>query len=103
MNLALQINTILFSFLFCIFFSFFLSLNEKYIYSENKIKKILITFLFVMINVLLYFIFLKKINNGIFHPYSFLLIFIGFFVGEKLQKVLKKNLKSKFQQKSKLK
>lgn len=101
MNLELQMHTILFSFLFGIFFSFFLTLNEKYIYNENKIIKIIVTFLFVMINVLLYFIFLKKINNGIFHPYSFLLITIGFFVGEKLRKRISNILKKYFKQKNK--
>ena len=36
MNIKLQITTLLFSFLYGIFFSFFLSLNYKFIYSDKK-------------------------------------------------------------------
>ena len=72
MNIKLQITTLLFSFLYGIFFSFFLSLNYKFIYSDKKILKTIISFL------LLYFIILKKINYGVFHVYEILMIILGF-------------------------
>lgn len=78
MNINLQITTLLFSFLYGIFFSFFLSLNYKFIYSDKKILKTIISFLFIIVCVLLYFIILKKINYGIFHVYEILMIILGF-------------------------
>ena len=78
MNIKLQITTLLFSFLYGIFFSFFLSLNYKFIYSDKKILKTIISFLFIIVCVLLYFIILKKINYGIFHVYEILMIILGF-------------------------
>ena len=78
MNIKLQIITLLVSFLYGIFFSFFLGLNYKYIYSDKKIFKTIISFLVIVISVLLYFIILKKINYGIFHVYEILALTIGF-------------------------
>lgn len=78
MNIKLQITTLLFSFLYGIFFSFFLSLNYKFIYSDKKILKTIISFLFIIVCVLLYFIILKKINYGVFHVYEILMIILGF-------------------------
>lgn len=78
MNIKLQITTLLFSFLYGIFFSFFLSLNYKFIYSDKKTLKTIISFLFIIVCVLLYFIILKKINYGIFHVYEILMIILGF-------------------------
>ena len=78
MNIKLQIITLLVSFLYGIFFSFFLGLNYKYIYSDKKIFKTIISFLVIIISVLLYFIILKKINYGIFHVYEILALAIGF-------------------------
>lgn len=78
MNIKLQIITLVFSFLYGIFFSFFLGLNYKFIYSDKKIFKTIISFLVVIISVLIYFIILKKINNGIFHIYEILCIILGF-------------------------
>ena len=78
MNIKLQITTLLFSFLYGIFFSFFLSLNYKFIYSDKKILKTIMSFHFIIVCVLLYFIILKKINYGIFHVYEILMIILGF-------------------------
>ncbi len=80
MNIKIQITTLLFSFLYGIFFSFFLSLNYKFIYSNKKIFRTVISFLVVVISVLIYFIILKKINYGIFHIYEILMITLGFIV-----------------------
>lgn len=80
MNIKIQITTLLFSFLYGIFFSFFLSLNYKFIYSNKKLFKTVISLLVVVLSVLLYFIILKKINYGIFHIYEILMITLGFIV-----------------------
>lgn len=80
MNIKIQITTLLFSFLYGIFFSFFLSLNYKFIYSNKKIFRTAISFLVVVVSVLIYFIILKKINYGIFHIYEILMISLGVIV-----------------------
>lgn len=93
MNIKLQIITLLFSFIYGIFFSFFLSLNYKFIYSDKKIFKTIISFLVVIMSVLIYFIILKKINNGIFHIYEILCIILGFIFDNWLIGVIAKVLK----------
>lgn len=80
MDINTQFVTIGISFLFGIIFSLQLSLTYKFIYSDKKIYKIIFTFLLVLVNTLLYFILLKKFNNGILHPYGILFIIIGFIV-----------------------
>ena len=86
MNLTTQIKLILFSIAFGIFFNIFLNFNCKFIYSYNNFIKILSSFLFISINVLLYFICLYKINNGIFHIYSLIIILLTYLLIEKLKK-----------------
>lgn len=76
--LNIQIKTLLFSFLFGIFFSVFLNINYKLIYNNKKFYRIITSFIFVMINVIIYFIILRKINNGILHIYSIFMIILGF-------------------------
>ncbi len=80
MNINIQFVTIGISFLFGILFSLQLSLTYKFIYSNKKFYKIIFTFLLVFVNTLLYFILLKKFNNGILHPYGIIFIIIGFIV-----------------------
>lgn len=77
MPLQIQIQTLLFSFFFGICFSFLLTINYKLIYHEKKRYRISSTFLFIIGSILLYFITIRKINNGIFHPYSALTIVAG--------------------------
>ena len=98
MILKVQILTLIFSFLFGIIFDLEIKLNYKFIYQEKQLYKIITTFFFVMTNVLLYFIILQKINNGILHIYGIIAIIIGFtlsnyvivFLQEKIEKIVKK-------------
>ncbi len=78
MTLQIQIQTLLFSFLFGICFSAFLTFNYKLIYHEKKRYKITSTFLLIIGGILIYFIGIRRVNEGIFHPYSALVIIIGF-------------------------
>lgn len=80
MSLIVQIKTIIFSVLYGFFFYIFLCFNYKYITGKKKILKVILSFMFVVVNVLLYFICLKKINFGIFHIYEILSIIFGFIV-----------------------
>lgn len=89
--LNIQLKTIAFSFLYGCFFSFILNLNYKYIYYSKGIKKLLINIFFVIDNVLLYFIGLRYINNGIFHFYFLLSILLGFISVNKVSNRLLKH------------
>ncbi|MGE5455882.1 MAG: spore cortex biosynthesis protein YabQ [Ignavibacteriales bacterium] len=93
MILKTQILLLFFSFVFGAFFSFFLNINYKFIYGEKRILKILVTFSFVMVNVLLYFMILEKINNGIIHPYAIMCIILGFLFDGTIQKMVAKQYK----------
>lgn len=93
MDIKTQITTLVVSFSYGIFFSFFLSLNYKFIYSDKKIIKTIVSFLVVLVNVLLYFIILKKINYGIFHIYEILALIVGFIIENWLGSILAKIFK----------
>ena len=77
MILAIQIKTLLYSFLFGIYFSIFITLNYRITNKLKKNLKIISTFLVIFINVLFFFLILMKVNNGIIHIYSILAILLG--------------------------
>lgn len=97
MSLDIQINTLLASFLYGIFFSRMLNINYKFVYESKKIYRIIISFLFIMVNVLIYFIILMRVNNGILHNYGILSIILGVlfdhFIVTKLLKMFTKQIK----------
>lgn len=79
MSLKIQIYSVLYSFLFGIYFSYILKLFKKYIYNDNIIIKIVSNLVIVIINSFIYFIGINKINNGILHPYTFITLILGFY------------------------
>lgn len=90
-ELSIQIKSIIFSFLYGMFFSVLLNINYKYLYNTKKYIKILMNIIFIIDNVLLYFLILIKINNGIIHYYFVLSIFLGFItINKKLSKIYDK-------------
>ena len=93
MDIHIQIRTLLISFVYGLFFSFFLELNYRFIYSDKKIFKIIISFLIVILNVLLYFIILKKVNNGIFHIYEILSLSLGVIIENWVSGIIAKKVK----------
>ena len=82
--LNIQLKTLIYSFLYGAFFSLILKINYKFIYYSTGIKKVLVNLFFIIDNTLLYFIILRYLNNGIFHFYFLLSIFIGFFCVNKV-------------------
>lgn len=90
MPLNIQIISLVFSFLFGIFFSLFLNINHKIIYNDKKIIKLIGTTLVIFSSVLLYFIMLRKINNASFHPYELIMIVLGFYLENLIKKIIKK-------------
>lgn len=92
MILETQIQTLIFSFFFGIFFSFLLTINYKMIYNTKKKYQITTTFVLVIGSVILYFLGIRKVNYGIFHPYSAFVIVIGFFVEHYLHQFIQKKI-----------
>lgn len=90
MDLQTQIITLIFSFFYGIFFSLFISVNQKIIYHDKKWIKLLGTFLVILISVLVYFILLKKINFAAFHPYCLLVLGLGFYLEKRIAKHTRK-------------
>ena len=78
MILKIQIYSILYSFLYGIIFYALLEVNYKIIYESRLFIKIICSLLFLLVNTLLYFIILIKINNGIVHIYFLLSIILGY-------------------------
>ena len=91
MSLNIQINSLIFSFAFGIFFSLFLDLNYKIIYNSKKIIKIIGTFLVIFSSVLIYFIILLNINNATFHLYELIMIILGFYIENLIKNKIKKH------------
>lgn len=79
MSLKIQIYSVLYSFLFGIYFSYILKLFKKYIYNNNIIIKTVSNLVIVIINSFIYFIGINKINNGILHPYTYITLILGFY------------------------
>lgn len=81
MSLEVQIQSLIYSFVYGYFFSFLVNLNYKYLFKSKFVFKIIINILFILDNVLFYYIILKYINKGIIHPYFIIMIILGFLFG----------------------
>jgi len=79
MILRIQIYSLVFSFLFGIYFSYILSKLKRFVYHRKIIIKIIFSLTLVIINSFIFFIGLNKINNGILHPYIFITLVLGFY------------------------
>ena len=90
-SLEIQLKSIVFSFLYGVFFSILLNINYKFIYFSKGIKKIILNLFFVIDNTFLYFIILRYLNNGVLHAYFLLSIVLGFFSVNKLTSKLLKS------------
>lgn len=81
MTLQIQISSLVYSFVFGIFFGFCVNFHYALLFSQKKWFQILINFIFVVDMSLIYFLVLKILNGGVLHFYFFLLIFLGFLLG----------------------
>jgi len=98
MNSNVQIISIISSFIFGTFFSLLTYINFKLIKNYKKIIQNILSCIFVLDMIIIYIILMYKINNGYFHIYFIVTVFIGFFVGLLLLKkyISKINVKLKF-------
>ena len=76
-DLKLQIASLLFSLIFGIILEIMIKINYKFIKQSHKLIQIILTFLVIIINTLIYFIGLKYINESYIHPYFILIIIVG--------------------------
>lgn len=92
MSLTVQLQSFFVSFLYGIFFALCFNLSYKYLFIKKKIAKVILNFLFNLNMCLFYFLILKKINYGVLHFYFFVLLYLGFLLGNKLTKKLRKQV-----------
>ena len=95
MDLLVQVKSLVFSFCFGIIFSIIVSFFNSKLYNTRVRYQIINAFLISIITCLIYFICIKKINNGIVHIYFILMIIIGFYI-EKRFINLSNNIKKLF-------
>lgn len=77
MKLELQFITILYSFLFGMFYMLSYFFSYKILYHKNIYIKISSTIIFCFSNVYIYYLVLEKINDGILHPYGIITTILG--------------------------
>lgn len=85
MALSIQIKSLVSSFVFGICFYFIVKSTSKFLYSKKKYVNVISALLVSIISCLLFFIIMKKINNGIIHFYFILSIILGYFISYKLK------------------
>ncbi|MFV0275382.1 MAG: spore cortex biosynthesis protein YabQ [Bacilli bacterium] len=92
MNLYLQIQSLIFSFIYGIFFYITFWFSNRILDFKKEKKEIIYNLLFSINHVLLYFIILKSINRGSLHLYFLILFSIGFLVGKYICAFWKKKM-----------
>lgn len=105
MALRTQIISLLFSFVFGIFFSICTNLNYRYLFTKKLMFKIIITGVYIMDCSLLYFLLMKKLNQGIINYYFILFVALGYLFSflkiNKYVNILKSKISVKMKKKSK--
>ncbi|MBQ7137210.1 MAG: hypothetical protein IJO43_04470 [Bacilli bacterium] len=91
MSLEIQIQSLIVSFIFGMFFSVLFNLFYKFLFIRKKIIKITVNFLFITITTLLYFSVLCIINSGIIHSYFIIMLILGFWIGNKKSRRIRKD------------
>ena len=84
MQLSIQIYSLVISFVFGGIFSLELMLFHKYYLKVIPVLKLILSFLLIMLNALIYFILLYFVNNGILHLYFFIVMIFGAYLFPKM-------------------
>lgn len=79
-SLEIQIMTFAASFVFGIITFLLYKISKKFIVNINNIMRFLVSIIFIIDLVLLYFLMLRTINDGVFHIYFALVSFVGVFI-----------------------
>lgn len=89
MNLEIQIQSLISSFVYGLFLSLLYNIFYKYLYHKKTIINLISNFLFTILNVLFYFFMLMLINKGILHVYFLISLISGFLLGNKTTKKIR--------------
>ena len=89
-SLSVQVKLIIFSFVFGLLYKYFEIKLDKYIHHSNKLYAVINSFSLIMTFTLLYFYNIELIVNGIVHPYSLLLIILGYYLYKPIETFFKK-------------
>ena len=93
MTAKIQLIALALSYLYGFVFYYLYKLNYQIIKNKKRFYQSLITILFMYNIVLLYIIMIFNINSGIFHPYFFIMIALGFYTNIKISKEMSTNVK----------
>ena len=77
-SLNIQIKLLVFSLIYGFLFSSFLDILYPLIKKTNKFYQIILSFFFILLMAIIYFIAIDKIGYVIFHLYSIIAIVVGF-------------------------
>lgn len=100
MLLETQIQSLIFSFVYGLFFSFLLDFHYKYIFETKLPIRIVVNLFFILDHAFLYFILLRLINHGILHIYFFFSLALGFLVAHPKTRILRSCFKKPKKKKS---
>lgn len=89
-DLNIQIKLILFSFIFGMLFKVFEIKLDKYLHKQKQIFNIMNSFTLILFFSLLYFYNIELIVDGILHPYSIILVILGYYLYKPIATFLKK-------------
>ena len=81
MNLEIQIQSLIVSFVFGLFASLLYNLFYFILYNKNKIILVISNIIYSLSLSILYFYFMLLINNADIHPYFISLLILGFLIG----------------------
>lgn len=80
MILIQQLLTIFITILYGSILYWLIKLNKKMLFEGSFIKKTIFSIIFIIDIILIYFIIIKHINNGILTYYSYILIILGILI-----------------------
>ncbi len=89
MNLEIQIQSLISSFVYGLYLSLIYNIFYKYLYNKNIIINLISNLLFTIINVSSYFFILILINKGTIHIYFLISLISGFLIGNKSTKKIR--------------
>jgi hypothetical protein len=93
MTLSVQIQSLIFSFVYGVFFAVVFNFSYRYFNCNIKYLNFVNVIFFVLFNALLYFLCMRIINDGIIHLYFLLTLLLGFFIENKVDSYFKKKKK----------
>ena len=92
MDSKLQIITFIFSFIYGFIYYYLVSLNKYLVRNNQRFIKYIDTSLLTLDCVLLYVVLNYKINNGYFHIYFIIILFLGFILANYTQNRVKSTI-----------